>query len=84
MASSTQIVRELRRGILTAICEAQEAPAPRSRLMRMCYSLLWHALAALDCESGLTAPYTIRIAVHALVEWRRHQAPSALAMTAHG
>ncbi len=36
----------------------------------MRYSLLCHALLALDRDSGFDETAAVRIAVHALVEWR--------------
>ena len=73
MASTTEILRELRRQVAAAICAAQELHARRTPLQRMCYALLLNALAALDSESHLPAPFVIRISAHALVEWRRHE-----------
>jgi hypothetical protein len=74
MASNADILRELRRQVAAAICMAQELPGVRTRLQRMCYSLLLDALVALDIESRLPQASVIRIAAHAIVEWRRHEA----------
>jgi hypothetical protein len=73
MASTTDILRELRRQVAAAICAAQEIRRSRTPLQRMCYALLLDALGALDIESHLPEPFVIRIAAHALVEWRRHE-----------
>jgi len=93
MASTTEILRELRRQIAAAICAAQEIPGCRTPLQRMCYALLLDALSALDSERGLADAVVIRIVVHALVEFRRHQSigfriigtvPGAYKSTKHG
>jgi hypothetical protein len=76
MASSSDILRELRRQVAAAICAAQELPRRRTRLQRMCYALLLNAFAALDSESHLPDALVIRIAAHAVVEWRRHESIS--------
>jgi hypothetical protein len=73
MASSADILRELRRQVAAAICAAQELPRSRTPLQRMCYALLLNALVALDRESRLDDTFVIRIAAHALVEWRRQE-----------
>lgn len=72
MASSAEILRELRRQVAAAICAAQEIEPTRTSIQHMCYALLLNALAALDSESHLSSPFVIRITAHALVEWRRH------------
>ena len=73
MASNADVLRELRRQVAAAICAAQELPGTRTPLHRMCYALLLDALIALDSESRLPEPFVIRIAAHAIVEWRRHE-----------
>jgi hypothetical protein len=73
MAPTAEILRELRRQVAAAICVAQEIPRSRTPLQRMCYALLLNALTALDRESPLPEAFVIRIAAHALVEWRRHE-----------
>jgi len=67
---SDQAKHALRTSLAEAICVSQVTRAPRSRLERMRYSLLCHALLALDCDSGLDEAMAVRIAVHALIEWR--------------
>jgi hypothetical protein len=60
----------LRTDLAEAICAAQALPSPRSRLQQMRYSLLCNALLALDPDSRFDDAFAVRIAVHALIEWR--------------
>lgn len=60
----------LRTAIAESICAAQAQPSPRSPLQQMRYALLCNALLALDCESEFDDASAVRIAVHALIEWR--------------
>ena len=60
----------LRTAIAESICAAQAQTSPRSPLQQMRYALLLNALAALDRESGFDDAAAVRIAVHALIEWR--------------
>ena len=70
MTLNPETLRSLRMEIADSICKAQEH-SPRTRLQQMRYSLLCNALLSLDGDSGLEPSYAIRIAVHALIEWRQ-------------
>jgi hypothetical protein len=60
----------LRTALAESICAAQAQEAPRSRLQQMRYALLCNALLALDRDSEFDGAFAVRIAVHALIEWR--------------
>jgi hypothetical protein len=60
----------LRTALAEAICAAQAQASPRSPLQQMRYALLCNALLSLDRDSGLDDAAAVRIAVHALIEWR--------------
>jgi hypothetical protein len=74
----TETCHGLRTAIAESICAAQAQGAPRSRLQQMRYTLLCNALAALDPNAGVTPAFAIRIAVHALLEWRSANEPSTV------
>ena len=60
----------LRVALAEAVCAAQAQPSPRSPLQQMRYALVCNALLALDRDSGVADAFAVRIAVHALIEWR--------------
>ena len=63
-------VHALRTALADSLCAAQAQEVPRTRLQQMRYALSCNALFALDRDSGFDDVFAIRIAVHALIEWR--------------
>jgi hypothetical protein len=60
----------LRHGVAAALCTAQALPVPRSEMDRMIMTLLRTAFDLLDDASGVERELAVRVAAHALVEWR--------------
>jgi hypothetical protein len=75
----------LRRSVAAALCAVQSLPKPRSRMDQMIASLLKAAFAGLDDVSRTPREDAIRIARHALGEWRAFYVdPEALAWALKG
>jgi len=75
----------LRRSVAAALCAVQSLPMPRSVMDNMIASLLRAAFAQLDDVSRTPREDAIRIARHALGEWRAFYVdPEALAWALGG
>ena len=60
----------LRLGLASALCAAQTLPLPRSPMDHMIGNLLRAAFDMLDEASHMPRDLALRIAAHALAEWR--------------